>query len=73
MQSALRWVTTEEETIEEKGQNGTAEDRSPGEPGQVGTQMGDHLKRRQSKKKVKQHRARSAVGWVTDGKRDSRR
>ena len=34
--------------------------------------MGDHLKRRQSKKSVKQHRARSAVGWVTAG-RDSRR
>ena len=29
--------------------------------------MDDRLKRRQSKKKVKQHRARSAVGWVTAG------
>ena len=33
--------------------------------GPVGTRMGDHLKRRQSKKKFKQYRARSAVGWVT--------
>ena len=65
--SALGWVTTG------RGDNRDSRRRSPGEPCQVGTWMGDHLKRRQSKEKVKQHRSRSAVGWVTARKRDSRR
>ena len=57
----------------DRRKTGQPNDIRPGEPGQDGSWMGYILKRRQSKKKVKQHRAGSAVGWVTVGKRDSRR
>ena len=50
----------------------TAEDEVQENQAGVGSWMGDRLKRRQSKKKVKQQRVRSA-GMGDQGKRDSRK